>query len=138
MIRISEKRKLFICILISLLVYGLNWFGLSNIFEPDQGLFSFDSLKGSTSHDNESYPVPLSLGHVNQSDIAIAVTRLSTNRASSVSIGSIWNTFCSRLHRDLEDIQPRIVDCPDTAFKLAKIQACQYLDIPPPFAPALL
>jgi hypothetical protein len=138
-----ERRQLFICILVGFLVYGLICYELlPTITEPIQGEpYSYILSEKITLHDSKSYPVPLSLWHVNQNDIALAegITVVISNRVSTKSTGSARNASCSRSQNtDSEDILPDLIDCPDTAFKLAKVQACQYLDIPPPRAPALL
>lgn len=138
-----EKRPPFVCILVSFLVYGLICYELlPAITESIQGkLFSSTLSEGIPPHDSENYPVPLSLWHVNQSDIAFAegITVVISNRVSTGRTSTVWNALCSHpQNMGAEHISLYPVDCPDTGFKLAKVQACQYFDIPPPPVSALL
>ena len=138
-----EKQQPFVYILVSFLVYGLICYELlPTITQPIQGEpYSYILSEKIPLHDSESYPVPLSLWHVNQSDIALAegITVVISNRVSPKSTGSVWNVLCSHSQNmNSEDILPHLVDCSDTVFKLAKAQACQYFDIPPPLASALV
>jgi hypothetical protein len=136
--RRPEKRQiLFICILVGFLVYGLIGYGLSlTITKPIQGEpFSFTLSEKMPLQDRESYPVPLPLWQVNESNGVFAeiVAGKDLYRVLTKSWGSIWNALCSHPHdKDSEDISLHLIDYPDTVFKFVSCQTYQLLDIPPP------
>lgn len=138
-----QKGQPFVCILVSFLVYGLICYELlPTITQPIQGKpYSYILSEKIPPYVSESHPMLLSLWHVNQSNIAFAedITVVISSRVSTKSTGGFGDALCSHSQStDSEDILPHLIDCPDTVFKLAKVQACQYLDIPPPFAPVLI
>jgi hypothetical protein len=140
--RRRKKRQIFTYILVSFLIYGLIWYGLSTIVKPIQSEpFSSSLAEKIPLHDGESYPVSLPLWQVNESNGALAQTVAGTSlcRVPTKSPGSVWNALRSHpQNRDSEDNSSYLIDRPDTVFELANYKACQCLDIPPPPALASL
>jgi len=138
-----EKRKIFISILASFLVYGLTCYGLlPTLSKPIQGEpFSFAFSEKMPLPDGESCPVSLPLWQVNESNSILAQIAAGTSlcRVPTKSPGSVWNALCSHpQNMDSEDISFHLIDRPDTVFKLISGQTYQRLDIPPPHALASL
>lgn len=139
------KRRVFICILVSLMVYGLTWCGLlPNIGGSNQvRAFSFGSSQEPPLRDEASFPAPSPLWQVNQSNIAFleSVTVVISNRilTKSPSHGQGALYYC---HHNTDSshtiISLHIVNCPDTVLKLISDQNYLQLDIPPPHALASL
>ena len=141
--RRRERRQIFICILVSFLVYGLTCYGLlPTITKPIQGESFSSTLSEKTPlHDGESYPVSLPLWQVNESNGVFAwiVSGTGLYRVLTKSTGSVWNALCSHLQNtDYEHILSYLIDRPDTVFKFINGQTYQHLDIPPPHALASL
>lgn len=136
-----EKRKIFIPILVSFLIYGLIWYGLlPTIVKPIQSeLFSSSLSEKIPLHDGESYPVSLPLRQVNEgSDVfAQIVAGTSLYKVPTKSHGNVRSALCYRYHNtdpSHAEISLCIIDSPNTVFKPTNGHVCRYLDIPPPYA----
>ena len=135
-----EKRQALICIMISLLMYGLTWCGLSpNVGEPNQAnMLIFDSFKESPLQGKESYPAPPPLWQANQSSIAFLqnVTVIRSNKVFYESSGNAKSAPYYR-HQSAESthtvISFRIANDSNTASKLRSDQIYQTSDISPPY-----
>lgn len=138
-----KKRQIFICLLVSFLVLGLIWYGLSpDIAKPIQGKpFSFTLSGNIPLHDRESYPVSLPIWQFSEDNgiFAQIVAGTSLYRVLIKSTGSVWNALCSNpQNTDPVDISLHLIDRPDTVFKFISGPTYQHLDIPPPYALASL
>jgi len=135
-----EKRQIFIPILVSFLIYGLIWYGLSTIVKPIQSEpFSSSLSEKIPLHDGESYPVSLPLLQGNEgSDVfAQIVAGTSLYRVSTKGHGNARSALCCCYHNTDSShvkISLHIIDSPNTVFKLTNGHVCQYIDIPPPYA----
>ena len=138
-----EKRQIFIPILVSFLIYGLIWYGLSTIVKPIQSEpFSSSLSEKIPLHDGESYPVSLPLWQVNEgSDVfAQIVAGTSLYKVPTKRPGNVRSALCycyPNTDSSHAEISLHIIDSPNTVFKLTNGHVCRYLDIPPP-ASALL
>lgn len=138
------KRQVFTCILISLIVYGLTWCGLSpNVGEPNQvTAFSFGSSPEPPLRNSENYPTQSLLWQDNQSNIAFlqSATQETLNRILIKIPGNDKGAlYC---HHNIDSnhtiISLHIIDSPDTVLKSISGQTYLQLDIPPPHTLASL
>ena len=143
--RRRERRQIFICILVSFLVYGLTCYGLlPTITKPIQGESFSSTLSEKTPlHDGESYPVSLPLWQVNESNGVLAqiVAGTSLYRVPTKSPGTVRSALCYCYHNtdsSHAEISLHIIDSTNTVFKFINGQTYQRLDIPPPHALASL
>jgi len=132
-----EKWLIFIRILMGFLVCGLIVYELlPTTVQPIQG-----ELSCPPGHKCESYPLALSLSQVNESTGVLAqivvgtrICRVSTKSTSDMrkAVYLYGQTLSKRGEIFLR------ANIPDTAFRFTNRQSHQYLNIPPPPAPATL
>lgn len=134
-----EKRRVSICILVSLLLWA-SLYGLSsNIIEPSEGKpFSFTSSKELPLHRGESHSILLPPWQVSERNAVFArsATEISSSGVLTLRSGNAKGTLQpSRCEIALKNKETSFrVDSLSSAFKLVDRQACQHLDIPPPHA----
>ena len=140
-----KERQIFVCILATFLVCVLIGCGLyaltyslsfADTKPVDDESFSFAFPEKIPLRDNESRPVPLPLWQVNEGNGILVQVITGTNlyRSHTKNTGSTWPyALCyPTKNTDLDDVSPRLIDRPNTVFKLANGQPYYYLDIPPP------
>ena len=142
--RVPGKQQLFICVLISLLVYGLSWGLLPNIGEHSQAqAYRFDSSAGLPQPNSESNPASSPLWQAIQSNIILAPG--ATFKSSSKVPGrGFFNsrTLLGDCRSSAGSGHARTafftIDRPNYVFKFTGGQTFQHLDIPPPHTWAYL
>jgi hypothetical protein len=137
------RRQILISIFVGLLAYGLACYGLSfTITRSIQRNLSSSALSdGIPLFDWKSYNELLTVWQVNEGNIIPAQIVVGRNlcRVFTGCGDTIWNATCSHIQNvDSDYISSYLIDRPEAIFKLAKGQACQHLDIPPPPATTLL
>ena len=132
-----KRRQIFICILVSFVVWGLICYGLSPAIAKlaQDESFSFTLSKKIPLNDKGSDQAPLRLWQVNESNgvFAQVVARTSFYRVPIKSTRGVWNALYSHPENTYsDDTSFHLIDRPNTAFKVAGGQTYHYLDMPPP------
>lgn len=127
------KRWVFTCILVSLTVCGLTWYGLL------PGIDGANQVKAFSFDWTQKPP----LWQISQSNIAFFenITLITPTRILTKSASNDQSTLCYCHHNTDSShtiIPPRMVDCPNTVLKFINGQTYLQLDIPPPHALASL
>ena len=138
-----KRHQAVLCILVSILVYGLTWYGVMLTLNDSNATksFNFSPVRESPFNIGASFVDELIVWQINEANLS-TIDKVSEQKSGKVAArnpGDEKISFKHGLHvKNYYSTQTRkySIDYPDTVFMLTGVTNYQIADIPPPYISA--